>query len=165
MPSKSIHTAANGKFSLFFRLSRIPLYIYLFDLPICWWTFRLLPYPVVNTLLWRLGACIFLNECFCFFSDLYPRVELLGEFKTGIWSPGWACPGSQADSGLMWNGLTGALWDLEVNESARIHVCRGYTLGFGLLFYWLPGFNKVVEKTLIVRTRCLRPLHPKCPAS
>ena len=74
----------------------------------------------------------------------------------GIWSPGRACPGSQADDGLMWNGLTGALWDLEVNESAHIHVCRGYTSGFGLLFYWLTGFKTEEEKTLTARTRCLR---------
>ena len=74
IPSKSIHIAANGKFSLFLWLSWIPLYIYvprLLYLPICWWTFRLLPYPVVNSTAMKIG-CMYLFEL-VLFSQIYTQ--------------------------------------------------------------------------------------------
>ena len=98
MPSKSIHIAANGKFSLFLWLSRIPPYIYVprpLYLHICWWTSRLLPYPVVNSTATNVGCMYLFELVLLFFSDLYPRVELLGEFKAGTGSAAFPLWGLQ----------------------------------------------------------------------
>ena len=135
MPSKSIHVAANGKFSWFLWLSRIPPYIYvprLLYLHICWWTFRLLPYLAVNSTAMKIG-CMYLSELvLLFFSDLYPRVELLGEFKAGTGSAAFPPWGLQ-----WWLWASSWCWDVGMSGGEGLRCTGGETWnaswGFSIL--------------------------------